>query len=206
MRTTIIVVVSVLAALSPRPGHAQTTPQQPPPAPRAFQFPDTLGANFAIGDSATKNGTVNDYDFLDGLWTFKFQQRRPDGQFQPAFPGHWLSKRVQTKNAMLQDLWRGDNPNGPWESGTYSYRVYNPGRKIWTFMGVNSEVGDWEPGLSWSDANNRYVIQHYGKMIMRIRYFNITPTHFQWRGDSSNDGGKTWILDFWTMEASRVGN
>jgi hypothetical protein len=39
---------------------------------------------------------------------------------------------------------------------------------------------------------------------MRIRYFAIEANHFLWRGDRTTDGGKTWLLDAWTMEARRI--
>jgi hypothetical protein len=40
---------------------------------------------------------------------------------------------------------------------------------------------------------------------MRIRYFEITPIRFLWRGDISRDRGTTWVRDWWTMEANRIG-
>ena len=62
----------------------------------------------------------------------------------------------------------------------------------------------WAPGLCWADAENRYVIQHYGSTLMRIRYFAITDTAFLWRADMSNDDGKSWFNDRWTMSARRI--
>ena len=62
--------------------HAQT---------RAIPLPDTLGANFAIADSAGALGSATDFDFLVGMWHFTFQWRSPTGTFNPKFTGHWLA-------------------------------------------------------------------------------------------------------------------
>ena len=36
-----------------------------------------------------------------------------------------------------------------------------------------------------------------------MRYFAIGPDRFLWRADLSTDGGRTWLLDAWAMEATR---
>jgi len=191
----------VLAAAA-SPAAAQ---QLPPPAPRAVQFPDTLGANFDVADSASAHGTPADFDFLVGLWTFRFQGRRPDGQFAPAFVGHWTAAKKRVPNGFLEDHWRPDNRQASAENGTWTYRVFNPQRRLWEMQGVGSEAGTWAPGLCWSSGNDRLLVQRYGTTIMRIRYTAITDTGFLWRADASRDGGKTWTRDWWTMEARRVG-
>jgi hypothetical protein len=179
--------------------------QQPPPAPRAVTFPDTLGANFAIADSAAGTGTAADFDFLVGLWTFRFQTRRPDGAFNPAFTGHWTAAKKRVANGFLEDHWRPDNRTASAENGTWTYRVFNPQRKVWEMQGVGSEAGAWAPGLCWSNGGDRLLIQRYGPSLMRIRYTSISDTSFLWRADRSDDGGKSWTRDWWTMEARRVG-
>ncbi|MES2305636.1 MAG: hypothetical protein V4558_09015 [Gemmatimonadota bacterium] len=182
---------------------AQVAAQTPTNAPRAVSFGDTLGANFIVADSATASATISDFDFLQGTWEFTFQQRRPDGTFSPAFTGHWFAEKKRTANGFLEDHFRGDNSNTTIAAGTWTYRVFNPRRKLWEMQGVGSESGQWAPGLCWSDAGNRYVIQWYGSSIVRIRYFNITADSFLWRADISNDRGKSWQLDYWTMSAKR---
>lgn len=173
-------------------------------AAREIPLPDTLGANFAIGDSATHMGTPADYDALLGFWEFRFQTRNPDGTFNPAFPGHWSFEK-KPGNMLIEDRWRGDNSQSPMGVGTYTYRTFDPQQKRWEMVGVNSGGGAFEHGVTWSDAGNRYAVQHYGPVIMRIRYLSIEPNHFLWRADRSADGGKTWQLDSWTMEARRIG-
>ena len=81
-------------------------------APRAFQFADTLGANFNVADSLTGTSQPGDYDFLVGTWRFTFQNRRRDGSFNPPFTGHWVFSKKQTggQGVLIEDHWRPDAP------------------------------------------------------------------------------------------------
>src|SRR5215216_4062696 len=74
-------------------------------APRAIQLPDTMGANFSVSDSATATSLATDYDFLIGVWEFRFQSRRRDGSFTPPFNGHWFFNKKETadKGVLIED-------------------------------------------------------------------------------------------------------
>lgn len=170
---------------------------------RDIPLPDTLGANFSIADSATKLGTPEDYDGLLGFWEFRFQNRNPDGSFGRAFRGHWSFEK-KPGGMLIEDHWRADNPTQPMGVSTYTYRTFDPERKRWQMLGTNSQGGEFALGLTWSDGAERFAIQRYGSAIMRIRYLAIEPNHFLWRADRSTDGGRTWVRDTWTMEATRI--
>lgn len=172
---------------------------------RDVPLPDTLGANFAIGDSTAQRGATTDYDPLIGTWEFKYQSRRPDGSYNPAFPGHWTFDK-KPGDGLVEDRWRSDNPTAPMAASLYTYRVFDPKKKAWAIMGSSSTGGTIQPGWTWADANNIYVIQwSSSETLSRIRYQNIEANHFLWRSDFSNDGGKTWLLDAAVMEAKRIG-
>ena len=171
---------------------------------REIPLPDTLGANFAIADTATKSGTPADYDALLGEWHFRFQPRGEDGTFYPAFTGHWTFEK-KPGGMLIEDLWRADDSSESMDAGTYTYRVFHPQRKIWQMLGTNTKGGEFALGLTWSNGTDRFAIQRYGSAIMRIRYLALGPNRFLWRADRSTDGGKSWLLDVWTMEATRVG-
>ena len=192
-----------IAALG-APETAQSQTGTPPRSPRVIELPDTLGANFSVADSATAKGTLNDWDFLVGLWQFRFQQRYADGTFRPPFSGHWSAEKKNVDGGFVEDHWWSDNPARTWDSGTWTYRVFEAGTSRWMMQGVDTQGGLWQPGLTWSDGSNRYVIQHNGSVLMRIRYFNITPNSFSWRADLSRDGGVTWVRDWWAMQVQRV--
>ena len=172
--------------------------------PREIPLPDTLGANFSIADTATKIGTPADYDAFVGVWQFRFQARNQDISFNAAFPGHWSFEK-KPGGLLIEDRWRADDASQPMGAGTYTYRTFHPQRKVWQMLGTTSLGGEFALGLTWSNDTNRYAIQHYGSTIMRIRYLAIQPDKFLWRADRSTDGGKTWLLDAWTMEATRIG-
>jgi hypothetical protein len=196
---TLIVFLSSLAPVS-------SLAQNPPTVPRAIQLPDTMGADFPAADTLTGKSEPGDYDFLVGTWRFTFQARNRDGSFTPAFPGHWVFTQKETggQGVLLEDHWRPDDATSTWEAGTWTYRAYNPQRKIWEMQGVNTNRGAWQPGLMWRDGDSRLLTEWYGTMLVRFRYFAIEPAKFLWRADATFDRGKTWIRDYWTMEAHRI--
>ena len=195
-----------LAALGSIVLAAPVAAQDPVSVPRAIPMPDTLGANFPVADTLTGTSGPADYDFLVGTWRFTFQARRDDGSFTPAFTGHWVFTRKQTggRGVLLEDHWRPDDPSSTWDAGTWTYRAWNPERRIWEMQGINTRVGSWQPGLMWSAGADRLLTEWYGPMLVRFRYFAIEPDRFLWRADATFDRGRTWILDYWTMEAHRV--
>jgi hypothetical protein len=171
---------------------------------RAMDLPDTLGANVNVADSLKSLGTIGDYDALTGLWEFTFQSRQPDGSFGIPFKGHWTFEK-KGDGGIIEDRWRPDNPTAAMASSLYTYRVFDPELKVWRLVGASSSGGGLIPGRTWADADGRSGIEWYGDVLVRFRYFAMTPTRFLWRQDQSRDGGKTWILDTGMMEARRIG-
>jgi len=168
--------------------------------------PDTLGANFRHDSVGTS--TPTDFDFLDGKWNIRFQSRKSATEFNPAVAGTWSARRTHD-GLVIEDEFSLINPNDGSRSLTLTYRVYNKARKTWEIAGTSAKQGTpWAPGTSWSDGRDRFVVQTYGTgekaLITRIRYYAVTPDHFLWRADGSSDGGKTWIRDFWKIEANRA--
>lgn len=174
--------------------------------PRAIPLPDTMGANFAVSDTLTGRSGPEDYDFLVGTWRFTFQARLRDGSFTPPFTGHWVFARKETggQGVLLEDHWRPDDPASTWDAGTWTYRAYNPERRIWEMQGINTNVGAWQPGLMWTDGDDRLLTEWYGPMLVRFRYLAIQPERFLWRADATFDAGQTWLRDYWTMEVHRI--
>lgn len=198
-RLRIAVLISIITA-APASGQNQAS------VPRAIQMPDTMGANFPMADTLTGTSGPADYDFLVGTWRFTFQERHPDGSFSPAFSGHWVFTKKQTggQGVLLEDHWRPDDPTSTWDAGTWTYRAYNPERRLWEMQGINTNVGAWQPGLMWTAGDSRLLTEWYGPMLVRFRYFDIQPDRFLWRADATFDGGRTWMRDYWTMEVHRV--
>ncbi|MFN8574106.1 MAG: hypothetical protein U0132_18760 [Gemmatimonadaceae bacterium] len=173
-------------------------------AAREIPLPDTLGANFALADSARALGSVADYDALLGTWEFRFQPRKPDGTYWAPFTGHWTFEKVPG-GGLVEDRWRPDDAETPMAQSLHTYRTFDPARHVWQMIGSSPAGGQIQPGLTWSDANGRYAIQWNRGVLSRIRYLSITKDRFLWRSDISRDGGKTWLLDAGMMEARRTG-
>ena len=161
--------------------------------------PDTLGANF--NQTAIGKGTPSDYDFMVGKWEFRYQARDQEtGKYSPAVKGRWVGTLVH------DGLFSDEFTIGGAPSSTMTYRVFNATDGIWRVQGVNVRRAVWQPGSSWSDGVNRYLVQENPerKTTVRIRYYSITPDHFLWRADGSRDGGKTWMRDVMLIEATRI--
>src|SRR6185436_121683 len=171
---------------------------------REIILPDTLGARVSIADTAAKAGTPADYDALLGTWEFRFQSRAKDGSYYPAFTGHWTFEK-KPGGGLIEDRWRPDNPSIPMAQSLYTYRTFDPKRRVWQMIGSSSNGGEIQPGLTWGDDTSRYAIQRDRGGLSRIRYLSIGADRFLWRSDISTDGGKTWVLDAGTMEARRIG-
>jgi len=191
MWPTVTALVLACATLSAAPASGQRV---------EILRPDTLGANF----DATKTGTATfeDYKYLEGSWTVKYQARNPvTGVYQPPLSGTW--KGVRQQNGIFQDDFELVDPIRGRLIATY--RAFDPAKSLWTIQGIATGRGAWQAGIGWSDGTNRYVVQDApGGVKLRIKYYSITGDHFLWRADASNDGGKTWLLDTALMEATRA--
>jgi hypothetical protein len=104
---------------------------------------------------------------------------------------------------LVEDEWALEPSPGATRRVTLTYRAWNPHRKLWEIVGVVPGAGQFEPGVAWTSGPDRLLVQHYGDYITRVKYYAITADHFLWRADGSGDGGKTWQLDVWKLEATR---
>ena len=146
--------------------------QNEPSVPRAIPLPDTMGANFSVADTLTAKSGPGDYDFLVGTWRFTFQARRANGSFSPAFTGHWIFSKKQTdgQGVLIEDHWRADDNESTWDAGTWTYRAYNPERKIWEMQGINTNVGAWQPGCADAtfDRGKTWIRDYWTMEVHRI--------------------------------------
>lgn len=200
MRRVQLAVMASIVAATPALSQNQA------PVARAIPLPDTLGANFDVADTLSARSAPGDYDFLLGTWQFTFQGRNRNGTFTTPFTGHWVVSRKQTDGhgVLIEDHWRPDDASSTWEAGTWTYRAYNPARKMWEMEGINTNTGAWQPGQMWSAGDDRVLIEWYGTMLVRFRYFAIAADKFLWRADATFDRGRSWIRDYWTMEVHRI--
>lgn len=124
----------------------------------------------------------------------------------PPFKGHWLFTKKGTggQGVLIEDHFRPDDPSGTWDAGTWTYRTYNPERKLREIQGIDTGRAVWQPGLMWSDGDTCVLTEWYGDTLVRFRYVAIQPDMFLWRADATFDRAKTWVRDVWTMRAHRI--
>jgi hypothetical protein len=130
--------------------------------------------------------------------------RRPDGTYNETITEHWTFEK-KPGGGLIEDRCRPDDPSLPMGVSLYTYRNYDHARKLWQNIGASSNGGAVQLGLTWSDADYRYVIQRSGRVLVRMRYSAIESDHFLWRSDRSYDNGVTWIRDSAVLEATRIG-
>ena len=161
--------------------------------------PDTLGA--AFDPSVVGRGRPSDYDRFMGAWRIRFQQRREDGSFQAPVSGTWTFGKT-AGGLVVEDVFS----IGSGASPTVTFRIFDPSREVWAIQGAKPREGRWDPGTTWADGEGGlYVVQTFqGQMLARIRYYDVRDDRFLWRADGSLDGGKTWMIDLWRIEAVRA--
>lgn len=134
----------------------------------------------------------------------RYQQRDPaTGSYGQVLTGQWSGEK--TYDTLIADQFLLVNRAGV-TNATATYRVFNPQRDVWEIQGVAVRCGVWQPGISWSDGKNRFLVQHNPETntTLRIRYYGMSQDRFQWRADGSRDGGRSWLLDVNLIEATRV--
>jgi hypothetical protein len=174
--------------------------------------PDTLGANFDADSPG--QGTPSDYDFLVGKWNYRYQARNPKtGAYTPVVTGVWTGTKSHD-SFVFEDEFVIARPDRP-RSIVMTYRVFDPVEKRWAIQGIGVQRGVWQPGRSWTDGRDRFLVQDNPatkidnetpemRTKVRIRYYSITRDHFLWRADGSIDGGVTWLRDVMLIEATRA--
>ena len=194
--------VFLRASRDGRGGAAATAAAQLPDVPT----PDTLGANFRHDSVGTS--TPTDFDFLDGKWNIRFQSRKSPTEFNPAVAGTWSAHRTHD-GLVIEDEFSLVNPNDGSRSLTLTYRVYNKARKTWEIAGDGREAGqpvgarhivERRPrSFRRADVRHRRERAHHAHSLLRrhARSLPLARRRIQ-------DGGKTWIRDFWKIEANRA--
>lgn len=134
------------------------------------------------------------FDFLLGAWNI---EETPNMEGVPEkVRGRWTAQK-SADGYMVTDEFRILDDAGRTVYLGETYRVYNPGAKQWTFRYVEPQFGTWHEGTGRREGDEMHLVQKNrrpdGKeSLLKIRYYDITPQHFRWAGERSEDGGKTW--------------
>lgn len=141
------------------------------------------------------------YASLLGHWQVRATDHLPDGSAR-TIDGEVLFARVLEGRA-VQDLWifpgrdgrEADTPKSGNRYGT-TLRIYDPERDVWVVDWFNPVTGTHTHliGSQSGDALLQEGRNEDGDPIRWI-FSGVTATAFQWRGERSDDGGRSWILE-----------
>lgn len=138
----------------------------------------------------------NEYDFWVGEWNATW--KNADGT--EVHGSNMIEKTLDGK--VLQEHF--NDPNTGFKGTSIS--VYNPRNKSWHQAWADNQGGYFN-FIGETDGEKRIFktlpVEKNGKtIILRMVFYNITDTSMTWDWESSNDGGKTWNLN-WQIEYTR---
>ncbi len=171
--------------------------------------PAALRAQTAAGTSqeqmrAVFNAHKGDFDYLLGDWHFTADNKQY-GKFQ----GYWSAVRLANEGEVL-DEFRVVGDSGQTYDLSSTLRSYDALKDRWELVTVGGPNGLQNLGTGQRVGNEVHIEQRFGvggpnPSVFRIRYYDIGPDHFSWNADRSTDGGKSWVKDFYHIEATRIG-
>ena len=140
----------------------------------------------------TEAGT---FDRLVGTWDCDFSFRAADGQFRHK-RGELMFGWILDGRA-VQDVWITYPVGGEKERriGT-SLRFFDTELKQWRVVFVNPQF-NYLVTVQGGAVGDSIVLMGRDKDGAQIRwsFLNIKSDSFTWHGETSRDGGKTWILE-----------
>ncbi len=168
---------------------------QPGKPPAGTRTPEQIEASFAAHKG--------DFDYLLGDWEFTAQSKEHD-----KFRGYWSA--VKLDEGQIVDEYRVVGDKAETYYVTTTLRNYNKFAERWELMGADAGGGLQDYGTGRREGSEVHIEQKFGiasgqGSTWRIRYYNIKPDSFSWSADRSTDGGKTWVKNFQTIEARRIG-
>jgi len=145
-----------------------------------------------------------DFDYLLGEWRFTSVSKEwGKGQ------GYWTAVRLGD-GADILDEYRVVGDSGETYVLLHTLRAYNAALDQWELVSSDNTTGLKDAGTGQRAGAEMHITQKFGvstpnPTTWRIRYYDIMPDRFSWRADLSKDDGKTWVTDFLTIEAERIG-
>jgi hypothetical protein len=147
-----------------------------------------------------------EFDYLLGDWEFTGIRREPEGERK--FHGYWSALKLA--EGQILDEYRVIDDKGETVYVTTTLRAYNGQRDQWDLISADTGAGLRDLGVAhWAGTEMR-LEQTFGvgtkyPTNWRIHYHDIQPDRFKWAADRSIDDGKTWVANFQTIEARRIG-
>jgi hypothetical protein len=149
-----------------------------------------------------------DFDFYVGTWKIhnrRLKQRLKGSNAWEEFEGTSVARQIWG-GAGNMDEYEADGPSGRIQGLTV--RLYNPKSRQWSLYWANGANGVIETPMIGGFKNGRgefYDQELFEGKSIYVRYVwsNITANSARWEQAFSEDGGKTWEVN-WIMESTRV--
>ena len=172
----------------------------------AFSQADSSAAK---PSSAEKRDGQHDFDFEAGNWKIHLKRRLhplTGSKEWVEFDGTSVTRKVWGGAAWLEEF-DTNGPSGPVQGLTL--RLYNPETHQWSLYWANRKAGTMggPPNVGeFKDGRGEFYCQDtYNGRVILIRYVwsEITPNSAHFEQSFSNDGGKTWEVN-WITDQTRV--
>jgi len=140
------------------------------------------------------------FDFLLGEWEARTTRYRADGSEIAGYGGTWRARHLHDRRILL-DEFTARLDDGSEISYMATLRTYCASTQRWemTFLIahqpqlISSFSGIWADGQMRLEGSGRTLAGQ--AVLARVRFFEITPTSFEWENHVSLDGGMTWYRD-----------
>lgn len=187
-----LLLCGLVIALNPLQGFAQSKSHVP--ATRVQPIPTELAGQ-------------NDFDFEIGTWKAHLSRLLnplTGSTTWTEYEGTSVVRKVWDGRANLGEL-EIDGPSGHIEG--LSLRLFNPQSRQWNILWANSKDGMIGPAMVGGFKNGRGEFYNQetldGRAIfVRFVFSDITATSFRLEQAFSNDGGKTWEVN-WIAKFTR---
>ena len=175
-----------------------------------FSQPQTETSKAKAPPAAAQHDGQRDFDFEIGTWKTKLSRRlRPltGSNTWVEYEGTTVVRKVWDGRANLVEL-EVEGPSGRIEG--LSLRLYNPEAKQWSLNFSNSAGGTLSPPVYGEFKNGRG--EFHGQetlngraILVRFVISDITQDSCQFEQAFSDDGGKTWEVN-WMATDTRIGD
>jgi hypothetical protein len=163
----------------------------------------------AAQQPATQRDGQRDFDFELGTWNIHLKRLVNPLMHSSQwieFDGTSVTRKVWDGRSQLEEF-ETDGPAGHIEGLTL--RLYNPKTGQWSLYWANSKDGAMggppNVGVFSDGVGNFYCQDTYKGKIIFVKYewSKITPTSAHFEQSYSEDGGKTWEVN-WITDQTRV--
>ena len=179
--------------------------------PRIFAQQNSDGVTTGTLHASTLRDGQHDFDFEIGTWEIhlsRLHDRLAGSTTWVKFDGTSVTRKVWDGRANLEEF-ETDSPTGHLEGLTL--RVYNPQTHQWSIYWANSK----DPALGepiqpmvgeFKNGRGEFYDQEQWKgrfVFVRFIWSEITPNSAHFEQSYSDDGGKTWEVN-WITDQTRV--